>query len=667
MRVRLVRVAGVAVLLAAAFGACGDGGSFTSGALPVLEVRVDGQTVEAGGAAVVQLGAPGQGEAVVGWLELVDTGNAALRVESIEWTSTPPGALRLELPSLPQQLSPVGAAAEPSSALRVPILARDLEAGQPLPAVEIAIGTERTVNGSRATRIRLQTARSAGELSVTPSVVDFGVQAPGTRAVREVALLATGGAPVQVDALVLSGAAGFAVEVGDAPLGAGEGGAGGRLVLDPPWLITPGRVERLTVTYEAQSAAAATGTLTVETAEGAPRVVALRANTAAPCAVAEPARLDFGTRAVGQLSAMTVTLRSCGTGPVTVSSLALDAATDEGFSLVDPPALPAVLAPNERLELTVRYLPTEQSPIDDAGAALPDVGLLRALTDAPVPAVEVPLSGVGALEVPPTAVIVIAEGEEVTPQTVLHLSGTQSYGPAPIAAWHWQVDPPEGVAPAFSPHDGSPEPTFEANVAGTYRFTLTVEDIDGVPSAEAAVAVVQVIPDEAIHVELLWETPGDPDPTDEGPEAGADLDLHFVHPYAPGDGWFDVPFDCYWFNPHPNWAALAPQVDDDPGLDRDDTDGAGPENLNLSIPEAGLAYRVGVQSWADHGFGASVATVRVFIYGELTYEASCPIGGQDLWDAARILWPSGEVVPTGGVGACVTTPDAIPDGLFPTP
>jgi hypothetical protein len=198
------------------------------------------------------------------------------------------------------------------------------------------------------------------------------------------------------------------------------------------------------------------------------------------------------------------------------------------------------------------------------------------------------------------------------------------------------------------------------NVAGQYTFNLRVWDADGEQSCIDAEYIVQVNPDEAIHIELLWDTPNDPNQTDEGPEAGADLDLHFLHPFATGqdvdgdgvlDGWFDQPFDCFWFNAHPNWGSLDPMVDDDPGLDRDDTDGAGPENVNLNIPEEGLTYRIGVHYWNDHGFGSSMATVRVYVYGELVFSASnVELVNHDLWEVATLEWLSGKVEPILGAG-----------------
>lgn len=177
-------------------------------------------------------------------------------------------------------------------------------------------------------------------------------------------------------------------------------------------------------------------------------------------------------------------------------------------------------------------------------------------------------------------------------------------------------------------------------------------------SCATAEYTVSVIPDEAIHVELLWDTPGDPDQTDTGAYAGADLDLHFLHPDAPSDAdapdldddgapdpYFDSLLDCYWLNPHPDWGEIeGTDGRDDPGLDRDDTDGAGPENLNLASPEDGARYEVAVSYRNDHGYGSSYATVRVYIRGGLAWEsASVRLVSEDLWSVCTIDWPSGTV------------------------
>jgi len=236
-----------------------------------------------------------------------------------------------------------------------------------------------------------------------------------------------------------------------------------------------------------------------------------------------------------------------------------------------------------------------------------------------------------------------------------------------IGTYHWEVQQPPGSVSTFKPNADVASPMFEVNVAGTYVFTLTVRGPSDAPCAEAtATAVVHVDSDVAIHVEILWNTPADPDQSDEGPVAGSDVDLHFAHPFATGgydgdgdgkpDGWFDGQFDCFWFNHHPNWGSLDPAIDDDPGLDRDDSDGAGPESVNLATPENGLTYKIGVHHWDDHGYGVSYVTVRVYIFGALVEEiANVPLANHDMWTVGTIDWPAGTVNVARVCSGTVTT------------
>ncbi len=254
---------------------------------------------------------------------------------------------------------------------------------------------------------------------------------------------------------------------------------------------------------------------------------------------------------------------------------------------------------------------------------------------------------------PPIPVIKSEQGDQVIPQTVMHLYGDESYvHNGTVAKWQWEVSQPIMSQSIFVPASNFPNPSFEVNVAGVYTFYLTVFDGLGTQSLHPAEFEVVVIPDQALHIELLWHTPEDPDETDTGPEAGSDLDLHFLHPFAAGpdldgdgapDGWFDIPFDCFWFNAHPNWGSFDPSSNDNADLDRDDTDGAGPENINLNIPE-NLTYKVGVHYWNDHGYGGAYATVRVYIYGKLVAEFSdVLLFENDMWEVATIEWPTGTV------------------------
>jgi hypothetical protein len=239
----------------------------------------------------------------------------------------------------------------------------------------------------------------------------------------------------------------------------------------------------------------------------------------------------------------------------------------------------------------------------------------------------------------------VGEGSEVVVQTTLHLSGALSSAPqGEVKRWQWSVIQPAGSVSQFFPSAEVPTPMFTPNVIGTYIFRLDVFDTTGQRSCAPAEYVVEVTSPDAIHVELLWRTPGDIDETDEGGgpnfSRGSDVDLHFLYPFAVR--YFDVDWDCFWLTPELEWPPAGPAGN--PRLDRDDRDGGGPENLNMADPEPGSSYRVGVHYYNDWGYGDAYATVRVYIYGVLRDQWSeVRITNGDLWQSHTIEWPSGMV------------------------
>ncbi|NOZ00329.1 MAG: hypothetical protein GXP54_00370, partial [Deltaproteobacteria bacterium] len=255
------------------------------------------------------------------------------------------------------------------------------------------------------------------------------------------------------------------------------------------------------------------------------------------------------------------------------------------------------------------------------------------------------------------------------PQTVIHLYGSQSQAVSgSITSYHWTVDQPEENKSNLEPSADVPDPTHELNVAGTYTYCLDVCDAESCssdPQCNTTVCKkVVVCPcGHGIHCELTWDTPNDLNQLDEN---GSDMDLHFAHPFATGpdidedgqpDPWFDLKYDCFWFNPNPIWESMDPNVSDGPSLDRNDVDGMGPENVYLDMPVDGRTYRIGVHYWDDHGFGASYPTVKCWIAGQEVYEKNLeelgvPMSRCDMWDVATIEWDSGQVAsildPQGG-------------------
>ena len=170
-------------------------------------------------------------------------------------------------------------------------------------------------------------------------------------------------------------------------------------------------------------------------------------------------------------------------------------------------------------------------------------------------------------------------------------------------------------------------------------------EIEG--TTEPTIPICGYIPcpfDDDIVVELVWDTPDDPDQTDTGPGAGSDLDLHFRHPYG---SWQDPVWDCNPSNLTPDWGVSGAN-DEDPVMLRADNDGAGPEIVVLKQRED-VNYSVGIYYTSDNSYGPSWATVRIFIEGTLVYESTdmmLVIG--EFWHVADIS-SDGLIVPFNDV------------------
>lgn len=639
------------VLTLAGVGGCLDD-SVTRGEAARIELSERGQPLHNGGELVL-IGAE-RAE-----VRVDNPGDVPLELRAITVTSEPPGLLEVTAvawpaPGAPVVVEPTGDDAGESWVFVVQ-LAPDAPAmsGEGL----VVIDTNKTLTGERLS-FAVEVVEGAPRLLTAPDRALFDRVLPGATADLELNLLNTGNAPLHIDRVELSGHPGFSV-IGPDETWVTEAGSWS-VDLAPPLEIAPGARATLVVRYVSEGVEAAEGALRLFSNDpvngDAGAVVPLEANTRGPCVAIHPSRVDFGAKLVGSTAEIEVDVTSCGDEPLAITGVELVGDDDGVFALGEGAATPpASLAPGERWPVRVRYTPATAALFDAAGEPLRDVAALRVTTNALIAEIDVELRGFGTTTECPTPVIIVTEGEEVLPQTTLHLVGSQSFGPSPIAAWEWEVLQPGGSQSVLVPSAGAADPVFEANVVGTYVFRLRVWDTLGNVSCTTAEEVVFVSAGEGLHIELLWHTPNDLDETDEGPTAGADLDLHFAHAFAIGadlddDGvaepWFDPHYDCFWFNPKPSWGSLDPNVPDDPRLDRDDTDGAGPENLNLSQPEDGVSYRIGVHYWDDHGFGQSLATVRVYVYDTLVFEWSdMPLTHHDMWEVGSVAWPSGVVTP----------------------
>ncbi|MCB9738819.1 MAG: hypothetical protein H6747_06095 [Deltaproteobacteria bacterium] len=510
----------------------------------------------------------------------------------------------------------------------------------------------------------------------TPELVEFGQVEPDTSVCKDFKILNTGDAVLEVSKIDFLADKVFTLKTKLKDGTDKEWKSGEPIVLDPALSVAPSASHDFKVCFGPKDPNKKQGTLTFVTNDPDPKAgeVPIIANAKVPCMQLEPAgKLSFGGVKLGEPTTRDVRIKACGGADLIVNKIEFgDAGNSTEFSFkfdklkANNPAIdgngpskenPVTIKVNEEAVFEVIYTPEDETPNDpETGDKKFDIAEVKVLSNAFNAKNSVLCEGSGVTSTCPTAKISIKEGEEVIPQTVLHLKGDQSQasGGGSIKKYQWTAKQPGGSNQVFVPGSNFPNPTFTANAAGEYEFCLQVWDQNDEESCAPACVTVLVIPEEAIHVELLWDTPADLNQTDTGPAAGADMDLHFAHYLANGpdidcdgkpDPWFSNPFDTFWFNPNPNWGNANPNVPDDPSLDLDDTDGAGPENLNLADPEGTAAkpayYHVGVHYWNDHGFGMSKATVNVYIFGVLAVQIDkIDMDVLDMWYVGKINWPN---------------------------
>ncbi len=443
-----------------------------------------------------------------------------------------------------------------------------------------------------------------------------------------------------------------------------------------PWLfakpleIDVGKSAQFEVVFAPKDDKKKSGTLKFESndPDNANRKLVLDGNTQVPALCMTPTgKYNFGGGVPGSTPGTAdVKIKNCGSVDLVVTSIdfiaeetksnefAIDqtplfSKTKNGTGPISPDN-PMTLPINGEATYKVAYAPSD---LTEDGAP-PDGAVLTVKSNAFV-SPKLQLEGVGVKVTCPIAKVIVTEGEQVVPQTTIHLKGDKSQAPGggSIKKYKWTVKQPAGSNQALTPNASFVNPSLLANASGEYEFCLEVWDANDSKSCVPACQKVLVIPNNALHIELLWDTPSDPDQTDSGPAAGADLDLHFAHPLAStldldcdgqADPWFSNPWDTFWFNAAPEWGGSG-NTKDNPTLDLDDTDGAGPENLNLVDPEGTVddpvAYHVGVHYWNDHGYGTSYATVSIYIQGGLALQfTKVKMDPLDMWFVGRVNWPN---------------------------
>jgi Abnormal spindle-like microcephaly-assoc'd, ASPM-SPD-2-Hydin len=185
------------------------------------------------------------------------------------------------------------------------------------------------------------TATTTPQLTVSPTVVNFGNVPLNAASTQPVTLTSTGSAAVTINAATVTGP-GFSVT-----------GANFPLTLNPNQSVT------LQVQFDPTAAGAASGQMTVtsnSTTGGTTQVTLNGTGTvaAAPQLTVSAGSLSFGNVTVNSTGTLPVTLTSSGTAPLTIT-----AATVSGADFTDSGAtFPVTLNPNTSVTLQVHFAPT---------------------------------------------------------------------------------------------------------------------------------------------------------------------------------------------------------------------------------------------------------------------------------------------------------------------
>ena len=184
----------------------------------------------------------------------------------------------------------------------------------------------------------------------------------------------------------------------------------------------------------------------------------------------------------------------------------------------------------------------------------------------------------------------------VAPLELSHITAS-AVDDGTIVEWNWQLI----SVPPGSVTEG-PEPTNTAStelttdVAGEYELQVTATDDTGMSATCHSVVAATNI--NGLRVEMFWDV------------GNSDMDLHLLNPLA--TDWNESNNECYWSNCAGgsvlNWGTNLRE--DNPHLDLDNTEGFGPENVNIFRPAPGT-YRIGVHNW-DHRNGVPSVTVTIY-------------------------------------------------------
>jgi hypothetical protein len=335
----------------------------------------------------------------------------------------------------------------------------------------------------------------------------------------------------------------------------------------------------------------------------------------------EPNPVDFGYAEPGDVRVESVDLVNTGGAVLDLDSVVV---LGEGFTIDLNAFEPTSLEPGEWTSLDITWSPT----IEMVWAG--ELWVSSNAANATSGSTKATLTGTTIEQ--PVAVCSVSPEEAFALRDDVTWIGRESYDPsgAEIVSWEWSMrSQPTGSAVGI-PSGDADRSGFVADLVGTYVAELVVTNEAGT-SSEPCYATLEVVPAQDLWVEMFWTYSGD------------DMDLHVVGPGG-GDLWSQD--DCHWQNcvgRRLDWGE-AGNSDDDPSLDNDDIPGTGTENINILRPED-ATYQVTVHDYPGSVYNAAnPTTVKIYLSGELVYEETKSLSGEDVMTPFAIIdWPSRSV------------------------
>lgn len=340
------------------------------------------------------------------------------------------------------------------------------------------------------------------------------------------------------------------------------------------------------------------------------------------CLGTSPFEVDFGAVTIGETGERTVTISNCGEATPRIVDMYIDGASEFSF---DGPATPFSVASevgvqvffdpvNELESAALLYLESELG--ETYSVQLYGEGF-EPETDCPTPVAVCRVQDSGDTW---SASVTAEIGD------VIECNAWDSFGEVEIVGFSWGLSerPFGSEITDWSDADSF---EFEPDVPGDYVVNLAIWDESDTSGCFEDTVDVTVRdesggePLPSLHVSLTWDN-------------GADLDHHFVH--ESGD-FFDTTYDCHYGNMNPDWGEAGARHN--PTLDVDDTDGFGPENINIAEVEAGVTY-TGIVAVSNMNGTSSVApTLTVFVDDEWVHEFTGSLEtSSDYWTAYELVF-----------------------------